>query len=115
MTDGFVGNVALKSSEGVAQMVSHYMREAFTRNLLTKLAGVIARPVLASFRQKLDPRRYNGASLLGLQGIVIKSHGSADVLAFANAIRIAILEVECAVPQRISKRVADQLAQRRVV
>jgi glycerol-3-phosphate acyltransferase PlsX len=115
VADGFVGNVALKSSEGVAQMVRHYMGQAFSRNLLTKLAGVIARPVLASFREKLDPRRYNGASLLGLQGIVIKSHGSADVLAFANAIRIAILEVECAVPQRISKRVGDQLAQRRVI
>jgi len=101
--DGFVGNVALKASEGVAHMIRHYLREAFTRNWLTKLAAVIASPVLKAFRRELDPRAFNGANLIGLQGIVIKSHGSADAFAFANAIDIAIVEAEKDVPKNISK------------
>jgi phosphate acyltransferase len=101
--DGFVGNVALKSSEGVAKLISHYMRLEFRRNWLTRMAGLVALPVLRSLRQRIDPRRYNGASLLGLQGIVIKSHGGADTVAFANAIRIARLVVDNAVPRRIEK------------
>jgi len=104
--DGFVGNVALKTIEGVAKLIRHYMMLEFKRNLLTRLAGLIALPVLRVFKRKIDPRRYNGASLLGLQGIVIKSHGGADVVAFANAIKIAILEVEKAVPQRIKHHLA---------
>jgi len=104
--DGFVGNVALKTIEGVAKLIRHYMMLEFKRNLLTRLAGIIALPVLRVFKRKIDPRRYNGASLLGLQGIVIKSHGSADVVAFANAIKIAMLEVEMAVPQRIKHHLA---------
>jgi glycerol-3-phosphate acyltransferase PlsX len=104
--DGFVGNVALKTIEGVAKLIRHYMMLEFKRNLLTRLAGLVALPVLRVFKRKIDPRRYNGASLLGLQGIVIKSHGGADVVAFANAIRIAILEVEKAVPQRIKHHLA---------
>src|SRR5687767_14130739 len=75
--DGFVGNVALKSSEGVAQMMATTMREEFSRNILTRLAALFALPVLRAVRNRLDHRRYNGASLLGLRGIVIKSHGSA--------------------------------------
>ena len=98
--DGFVGNVALKTTEGVARMISHFMKMEFTRNPLTKLAGLIALPVLKAFRDKIDPRHYNGASLLGLQGIVIKSHGDADVLAFKNAIKIARLEVENSVIEK---------------
>lgn len=101
--DGFVGNVALKASEGVAHMIRHYLREAFTRNWLTKLAAVIASPVLKAFRRELDPRAFNGANLIGLQGIVIKSHGSADAFSFANAIDIAIVEAEKDVPKNISK------------
>jgi 3-oxoacyl-[acyl-carrier-protein] synthase-3 len=85
VTSRFVGNVALKTSEGLAQMITHFMRQAFTRNLLTRFVGLIAAPVLHSFKKRIDPRRYNGASLVGLQGIVIKSHGGADALAFANA------------------------------
>ncbi len=112
--DGFVGNVALKSSEGVAKLVRHSMQQEFKRNLLTRLAGLVAMPVLRAFARKIDPRRYNGASLLGLQGIVIKSHGSADALAFANAINIAMLEVEKAVPQRIKKHLAVLYAERSV-
>ena len=104
--DGFVGNVALKSSEGVARLIRHYMTQEFKRNLLTRLAGLIALPVLRAFRDKIDPRHYNGASLLGLQGIVIKSHGGADTLAFANAIQVAMLEVEQAVPRRIDAHLA---------
>ena len=106
--DGFVGNIALKTSEGVAKLIRHYMAMEFKRNLLTRLAGLIALPVLHAFSRKIDPRRYNGASLLGLQGIVIKSHGGADVVAFANAIKIAILEVEKAIPQRINKHLTAQ-------
>jgi glycerol-3-phosphate acyltransferase PlsX len=107
--DGFVGNVALKASEGVAHMIRHYLREAFTRNWLTKLAAVIASPVLKAFRRELDPRAFNGANLIGLQGIVIKSHGSADTFSFANAIDIAIVEAEKDVPNNISKHLEDLL------
>ncbi|TCO83134.1 phosphate:acyl-[acyl carrier protein] acyltransferase [Plasticicumulans lactativorans] len=110
--DGFVGNVALKTSEGVAKLARHFMTLEFKRNLLTRLAALAAMPVLKAFGRRIDPRRYNGASLLGLQGIVIKSHGSADRLAFANAIEIAILEVEKAVPQRIHTRLAALHAER---
>jgi len=93
-------------------MVSHFMREAFSRNLLTKLAGAIAMPVLKAFRSRIDPRRYNGASLLGLRGIVIKSHGGADAFAFENAINVAMLEVEKAVPDRIDHLLEDLLTER---
>lgn len=104
--DGFVGNVALKTSEGVAQLIRHYITQEFKRNLFTRLAGLVALPVLRAFRRKIDPRCYNGASLLGLRGIVVKSHGGADALAFANAIKIAMLEVEKAVPERIHRHLA---------
>src|SRR6185503_15730962 len=105
--DGFVGNVALKASEGVAAMLTTTMREEFSRNLLTKLAALIAMPVLRAFRDRLDHRRYNGASLLGLRGIVIKSHGSADVFAFGQALSRAVDEVRNSVPQRIAERMAQ--------
>ncbi|MBI5463175.1 MAG: phosphate acyltransferase PlsX [Gammaproteobacteria bacterium] len=110
--DGFVGTVALKTTEGVAKMISHFMREAFSRNLLTKLAGAMVMPVLKAFRSRIDPRRYNGASLLGLRGIVIKSHGGADALAFENAINVAVLEVQKAVPDRIAHLLEDLLTER---
>ena len=112
--DGFVGNVALKTSEGVAQMIAHFLRESFQRNMLTRLAGVFALPVLRRLRDRIDPRRYNGASLVGLQGIVIKSHGGADAIAFANAIDVAVRQVNVNVPQRISKQLAFHLNERRV-
>jgi glycerol-3-phosphate acyltransferase PlsX len=107
--DGFVGNVALKSSEGVAKFVRHVLKKEFTANIFTKLAAFFARGVLKSFGRTIDPRRYNGASLLGLQGIVIKSHGGADPMAFANAIKIAIFEVEKQVPNAISSKLHDIL------
>lgn len=107
--DGFVGNVALKVTEGVAKLGIYYMREAFNRNWLTKLSGLIALHVLKSLGKQIDPARYNGASLVGLHGIVIKSHGGASKLAFANAINQARLEAKKDVPQRIHKHVAELL------
>lgn len=109
VTDGFVGNVALKSSEGVAKMIRKFMRSGFERNLLTRIAGLIALPVLRGISRKIDPRRYNGASLLGLRGIVIKSHGGADKIAFKNAIQIAKKAVYTDVPNRIARQVEAHL------
>lgn len=99
--DGFSGNVALKASEGTAKLISSGMREAFTQNWYARFAALIARPILMRLRTRFDPRQYNGASLLGLRGIVVKSHGSADVKAFGNAIEVAIAEAENRVPERI--------------
>ncbi|MDZ7804997.1 phosphate acyltransferase PlsX [Thiohalophilus sp.] len=110
--DGFVGNVMLKTTEGVAKMISYYMKQEFRRNPLTLLAGLIAMPVLKAFKKRIDPREYNGASLLGLQGIVIKSHGSADSYSFATAISEAVLEVNKNVPARITRVLESQLAER---
>lgn len=84
--DGFVGNVALKSSEGLASMVSTLIKQAFGRNILTKMAAIVAYPVLSAFKKQVDHRRYNGAALLGLRGLVFKSHGSADAFAFEQAL-----------------------------
>ncbi len=109
VADGFVGNISLKTSEGVANMIVYYIKREFNRNLLTKMAGLIAMPVLNAFKNKVDPRKYNGASLVGLKGIVVKSHGSADVFSFSNAIKVAMLEVENKVPQRISKVLEESL------
>jgi glycerol-3-phosphate acyltransferase PlsX len=105
--DGFVGNVALKASEGVARMMAAALREEFTRNPLRRLAALAALPVLGAFRRRMDPGRYNGASLLGLRGIVIKSHGSADVFAFRQALWRAVEEVRNNVLQRITQRMAQ--------
>jgi glycerol-3-phosphate acyltransferase PlsX len=104
--DGFVGNVALKTSEGLARMIAHFMKQEFKRNLLTRLAALVALPVLSAFRKRVDPRRYNGATLIGLNGIVIKSHGGADKLAFEHAILEAVAEVRNQVPQRIGHELA---------
>jgi glycerol-3-phosphate acyltransferase PlsX len=106
--DGFVGNVALKATEGLAQMLATFLRQEFSRNLLTKVAALIAMPVLKSFKNRVDHRRYNGASLLGLKGIVLKSHGSADAFAFKNALERAAEAVRSGVLARISERVAQQ-------
>ena len=106
--DGFVGNVALKASEGLAQMLAGFLRQEFNRNLLTKLIALIAMPVLNNFKRHVDHRRYNGASLLGLKGIVLKSHGSADAFAFTNALERAAEAVRSGVLARISERVAQQ-------
>ncbi|WP_089723808.1 phosphate acyltransferase PlsX [Candidatus Thiosymbion oneisti] len=107
--DGFVGNSVLKASEGVAALVRHILGASFKRNLLTRFSGLAAGPVLKRLGRAFDPRRYNGASLLGLKGIVIKSHGGADRLAFESAIHIAEQEIHCNIPDRIAQQVARQL------
>jgi glycerol-3-phosphate acyltransferase PlsX len=104
--DGFVGNVALKTSEGLAQMLDTFLRHEFKRNVFTSLAGLIALPVINAFKRRVDYRRYNGASLLGLRGIVVKSHGSADSFAFEFAIERAAEEVRNGVLRHISERMA---------
>jgi glycerol-3-phosphate acyltransferase PlsX len=102
--DGFVGNVMLKASEGIVQMVRSFIREEFMRSPLTKLASFVVLPVLYAFRRRLDPRRFNGATLLGLRGIVVKSHGSADVFGFERAIARAVEEVRNEVLHRLMLR-----------
>ena len=87
--DGFVGNVALKASEGLAAMVSYFLKKSFSRNIFTSIVGIIAYPALSGFKKLVDHRRHNGAALLGLRGLVFKSHGSADVLAFVTALQRA--------------------------
>ncbi len=102
--DGFVGNIALKTSEGLAQMLGSSLREEFTRSWFTRLAALVAMPVLSAFKRRFDHRRYNGATLIGLRGIVVKSHGSADVFAFERAIVRAMEEVQNEVLQRLMQR-----------
>lgn len=113
--DGFVGNIALKASEGVGRMFLHFAQEEFLRTPLTRLAAWVSGPVLKAAVRRIDPRRYNGASLLGLRGIVIKSHGSADQVSFEYAIDEAVLEVEKRVPDLISKDLELIFDQRRAV
>ncbi len=108
--DGFVGNVALKTSEGLAQMLASSLRSEFKRNWLTKIAALIAISVLNNFKKRFDHRRYNGAILLGLKGISVKSHGSADVMAFGNAISRAFDAAENRVLERITGRMAQMAA-----
>jgi glycerol-3-phosphate acyltransferase PlsX len=110
VTDGFVGNVALKTCEGVAKMISQGLKETFKKTLFSKVAGLIALPALRVFGKRFDPRQYNGASFLGLRGIVVKSHGNADRIAFARAIEVAMKEIKKAVPDRIGERVAEIIA-----
>ena len=105
--DGFVGNVLLKTSEGLASMLSDFIRQEFTRNLFTKAAALVALPVLNRFKARVDPRRYNGAALLGLRGLVFKSHGSADAFAFEQALRRAY----DAARNRLLDRVHDRIDQ----
>ena len=102
--DGFVGNVALKSAEGLALLMRTFLREEFERNLLTRLAGLVAKPVINAFKKRVDYRGYNGASLLGLRGIVLKSHGSADVYGFECALKRAVEEVRTGMLAHISER-----------
>lgn len=108
--DGFVGNIMLKTSEGLARMITHFIRQEFQRNLLTKLSALVALPVLQAFRKRVDPRRYNGATLIGLTGTVIKSHGGADVLAYEHAILVAVAEVKNNVPARIGQELTAMAA-----
>lgn len=109
--DGFTGNIALKASEGVAEFISHHARAEFEKTLYGRIAAFLSMPVLRAIRRKIDPRRYNGASLLGLRGIVVKSHGGADRVSFAHAIEEAIAEVQKNVPARIAARLEELLTQ----
>ncbi|MDQ7091343.1 MAG: phosphate acyltransferase PlsX [Methylococcales bacterium] len=104
VTDGFVGNVALKSIEGAAKMIATSLKTAFSKNIFSQLVGLIAYPVLTAFKQRIDPRLHNGATFLGLNGLVIKSHGGADALAFETAIHIAETQVKMKVTERIIKK-----------
>lgn len=110
--DGFVGNVALKASEGLAQMLAGFVREEFTRNLLARAIALVASPVLLRFRRRVDHRRHNGACLLGLRGVVIKSHGSADAYGFGFAIRRAVEAARHQLLTRTESAVAPLLANR---
>lgn len=110
VTDGFTGNVALKTIEGAVGLVHHFLKRAFTRNWLSKLQALLASRVLKRLALEMDSRRYNGATLVGLNGIVIKSHGSADSLAFQHAIDTAILEVRNQLPQQIGTLLSKEIA-----
>ena len=105
--DGFVGNVALKASEGLATMVGAFLRQEFSRNALTKMAAVVASPVLSAFKKRVDHRRYNGAALLGLRGLVFKSHGSADEVAFGQALNRAYDAARNNLLDRVRNRIAS--------
>ena len=107
--DGFSGNVALKSMEGTAKLIRHFLELEFRGSLYGRLAGLVAWPVLRSLGRRLDPRRYNGASLVGLNGVVIKSHGAADLLAFQQAISVARVEAEKHVPGLIRELLSEQV------
>ncbi len=109
--DGFVGNVALKASEGLAKMIMKQLKEVFYENWFTKLIGIIAMPVIKRLKVRLDPARYNGATLIGLNGIVIKSHGGASVLGFQNAIEQAILQVQNNVVHLVREKINDFMNQ----
>ena len=109
--DGFVGNVSLKTSEGVAKIIAHYLKHEFGKNLFTKICGYLSLPILKAFKQRIDPRRYNGASFLGLRGVVIKSHGGADAYSFQHAINIARIEASKQVPKQIDTHLEEYLQQ----
>src|SRR6202050_1159825 len=104
VTDGFTGNVALKAMEGAARLIADAMREEFTRTVARKLGYLAARPSLRALRLRIDPRRYNGATMVGLNGIVIKSHGGADLFGFQRAIEVAVTEARNGVPAKIAQR-----------
>ena len=110
MCDGFVGNVALKTAEGLASMLSKFIQQEFTRNLFAKLAALVALPVLKHFKPRVDHRRYNGAALLGLRGLVFKSHGSADAFAFEQALNRAYDAARNGLLDRVHDRIVETLA-----
>jgi len=110
VTDGFTGNVALKTIEGAVGLAIFFLKRAFTRNWFAKLQAILASHVLKSLAVEMDSRKYNGATLVGLNGIVIKSHGSADSLAFQHAIDTAIVEVRNQLPKQIGTLLQEEAA-----
>jgi glycerol-3-phosphate acyltransferase PlsX len=109
--DGFVGNVALKSSEGLYKLIYTVLQESFRKNIWTKLIGVLSRPILMQLKKRMDPARYNGATLIGLNGIVVKSHGGASETAFQFALEQAALQVENQVVDLVRKQISSFVAQ----
>ncbi len=109
--DGFVGNVALKASEGIAKLMLSTLKEAFMQTWWTRFTGLLARPALMHLSRRMDPDRYNGASLLGLNGIVVKSHGGANVVAFQSAIEHAVLQVDNNVVDVVREQITDFINQ----
>jgi len=105
ITDGFSGNIALKTMEGTAKVCGFYIKKSFNENIFTKIAGLISLPILNGLKKKIDPRNYNGAMFLGLDGVVVKSHGNADSFSFKNAITRAILLVE----NRVNDYIIDEV------
>lgn len=112
VTDGFTGNVALKTMEGLARMLGDTLRSEYTRTPLRRLSALASMPVLRSIKKRFDPGQHNGASMVGLNGVVIKSHGSADAASFGNAIRVAIVEARKGVPVQVSQLLQSQLQER---
>lgn len=108
VTDGFTGNVALKTMEGVASMISTTLKIEYSKDLLRKLGALVSLPVLKAVKKRFDPRAYNGASMVGLAGVVIKSHGGADAYSFANAIRVGLVEARKGVPTQVSRLLQEQ-------
>jgi phosphate acyltransferase len=108
VSDGFVGNVAIKTMEGLAGMIGSFMKQEFNRNALRRAQGLAAGSALHAIRARLDPRRYNGASLVGLNGVVLKSHGGADQVAFETAVGTAVIEARKGVPVQIGKLIEEQ-------
>jgi glycerol-3-phosphate acyltransferase PlsX len=106
VTDGFSGNIALKSIEGTAHLISHFLRQAFASSLIAKLGYLLSRGAFKRLKARVDPRRYNGAMFLGLQGVCVKSHGGADAEGFANAIGVA----HDLVTRGFNERIAEEMA-----
>jgi phosphate acyltransferase len=104
--DGFVGNVALKASEGLATMIGGFIRTEFSRTIFTKIGAIFAYPVISAFKKRMDYRRYNGAALLGLRGLVFKSHGSADAFAFEQALCRAYDAAHNGLLDKVRQRIA---------
>ena len=107
--DGFEGNIALKASEGVANLFSYFLKKSFNRNFLTKMVALLAKPIMNNFKSHVDPGQYNGASLLGLKGVVVKSHGNADVDSYFQAIKEAYLEAHAKITDKISAQLTREL------
>ena len=107
--DGFEGNIALKASEGVANLFSYFLKKSFNRNLLTKIVALLAKPIMNNFKSHVDPGQYNGASLLGLKGVVVKSHGNANVDSYFQAIKEAYLEAHAKITDKISAQLTREL------
>ena len=107
--DGFVGNVALKASEGAARLIGYKLRDSLSASFFRRIASIIIRPALAGFRSKISPSRYNGASFLGLTATVVKSHGGADIESFSRAIAVARAEVLAEIPRQIQHKLQEML------